>query len=672
MAVKADPRERVAWLRREIARHDHLYYVLAAPEISDQEYDRLFQELKGLEREHPELQDPSSPTQRVGGAPLDEFRAVEHRVPMLSLDNTYSAADVREFHGRIVKGLGRSEGWSYWVDPKVDGVSCLVRWERGKLVLGATRGDGVRGDDITQNVKTIRDLPLHLDDPHPPEVVELRGEVYMPVATFQKLNEERRRQGEQEYQNPRNTTAGTLKLLDSKQVARRGLRFTPHGHGELVGWKPATHEELLQRCRAWGLKVDGRGERCDSIEAVLEKIETFEGERHDLPYEVDGMVLRVNEAALFEQLGTTSHHPRGAIAYKYQAEQGVTKLLGVEIHPGKTGTLTPTALLEPVRLAGTTVSRASLHNFEEVARKDIRVGDHVVVEKAGEIIPYVIKSLPERRTGQETAITPPAACPVCGTKVAQDEGAVAVYCPNRACPEVLRGQLRHFASRRAMDVEGLGETLVDQLVQEKLCRSVADLFRLGQERVERLERMGRKSTENLLQGIAAAKDRGLARLLHALTIPHVGETVAREIARRAKSMDALLRLQGAGDFERELKLGPVVSQNVAAWFADAANRALIEELRGLGLRLDEPEPAQGAGSSALAGKVFVITGTLPRRSRDEAKAVIEAAGGKVTGSVSKKTDFLLAGEKAGSKLDKASELGVKVIDEDTLDRLLAG
>ena len=670
--VTPDVRQRVTSLRRELARHDHLYYVLAAPVISDQEYDRLYRELKQLESEHPELHDPSSPTQRVGGAPLSEFSTVEHRVPMLSLDNTYSSDETREFHQRIRKGLGEEARWSYWVDPKVDGVSCLVRYERGKLVLGATRGDGVRGDDITSNVRTIRGLPLELHGDDPPEVLELRGEVYLPRAAFEALNAERRKAGEPEFQNPRNTAAGTLKLLDSKLVAKRGLRFFPHGHGELVGFRPATHEELLQRCKAWGFPVNGHGRRCQTLDEVQELIESFEVERHDLPYEVDGMVLRVNEEALFEKLGTTSHHPRGAIAYKYQAEQGITRVVDLEVRPGKTGQLTPTAILEPVRLAGTTVSRASLHNYQEVARKDIRVGDHVVVEKAGEIIPYVVKALPEKRTGDERPIVPPSACPVCETPVWQVEGEVAVYCPNRACPEVLRGQLRHFASRRAMDIEGLGEKLVDQLVEKKLVRSVADLYRLDQARVESLDRMGKKSAQNLMDGIAASRERGLARLLHALTIPHVGETVGKEIAQRAGSMDTLLGLGDAAGFEKELKLGPVVSAEVAAWFQDQANRALIEELRGQGLRLDEPKPAQGEGatSSALTGKVFVITGTLPRRSRDDAKAAIEAAGGKVTGSVSKKTDYLLAGEKAGSKLDKAQSLGVKVISEDELDAML--
>ena len=669
-AMTEQAKERVSWLRREIARHDHLYYVLATPQISDQEYDRLFRELRELEAAHPELDDPTSPTHRVGGAPLDAFTAVTHRVPMLSLDNTYGADDVREFHQRIQKALGPGAKWSYWVDPKVDGVSCNVRYEGGRLVQAATRGDGVTGDDITRNARTLRDLPLRLQGSDVPEVLELRGEVYMPVATFQALNEERRKAGEQEYQNPRNTAAGTLKLLDSKQVAKRGLRFLPHGQGEIVGWTPSTHEELLARCKAWGFRVTDQGRRCESIDEVLELIAAFEATRHDLPYEVDGMVLRVNERALFERLGTTSHHPRGAIAYKYQAEQGLTRVVAVEVRPGKTGQLTPTAILEPVRLAGTTVSRASLHNFEDVARKDIRIGDHVVVEKAGEIIPYVVKALAERRTGEETPIALPTRCPVCEAEVERVAGEVAVYCPNRACPEVLRGQLRHFASRRAMDIEGLGEKLVDQLVEKRLVGSVADLYRLSAERLLGLERMGKKSAQNLLEGIAASKERGLARLLHALTIPHVGETVGKEIAARAKSMETLLGLPDAAAFEKELKLGPVVGREVFQWFQDPGNRRLVEELAGLGLKTTEDE-RQGTTSSALAGKVFVITGTLPRRSREACTAAIEAAGGKVTGSVSKKTDYLVAGEKAGSKLDKAKELGIKVLSEDELDAMLA-
>ncbi|MGE0708981.1 MAG: NAD-dependent DNA ligase LigA [Planctomycetota bacterium] len=659
----------VARLRREVAHHDHLYYVLGRQEVSDFEYDRLFKRLKELEREHPELDDPNSPTRRVGGAPLDAFRAVRHARQMLSLDNTYSADELREFDARVRKGLATTP-FTYVVDPKIDGVACSLRYEGGRLALAATRGDGVTGDEITENVRTIRDVPLQLAG-DPPAVFEVRGEVYLPKAAFERLNAERAQRGEELYQNPRNTAAGTLKLLDSRQVAARGLRFLPHGVGEVQGEEVPSYSAFLERCRALGFKASEHGRSCRDVDEVLAYVEEFEAVRHDLPYETDGMVIKVDDAALRERLGNTSHHPRGMIAYKYAAEQGVTRVLEVQVNVGKTGALTPVAVLEPVRLAGTTVTRASLHNFEEVARKDIRVGDQVVVEKAGEIIPYVVRSLPEARTGAEQVVAAPSACPACSTPALKRPGEVAVYCPNQACPDILRGVLRHYASRRAMDIEGLGEKLVDQLVDAGLVRSVADLYTLSAEAVNRLERMGKKSTQNLLEGIEASKARGLAKLLHALPIPHLGESMGREIAQRVGALDDLLDKDAAA-LERELKLGPVVSRDVAAWLADEANRALIERLRELGLSFaSSQQPGAAAGGGGLAGKVFVITGTLPRRSRDAAQAAIEAAGGKVTGSVSGKTDYLVAGEKAGSKLTKAQELGVKVLDEDALDSLLA-
>ncbi len=668
--VSPQVREEVERLRRELARHDHLYYVLAQPTISDQEYDRLFRRLRDLEQQHPELADPSSPTQRVGGAPLDAFHTIAHAKPMLSLDNTYQQEEVREFDRRVRKLLGSGEVFRYCVDPKIDGVACSLRYERGLLVLAATRGDGVRGDDITQNVRTIRDVPLRLHGDAPPDVLEVRGEVYMPKDVFARINKARIDAGEEPYQNPRNLTAGTLKLLDSRQVARRGLRFLPHGIGVVEGLEVTTYSQFVARCQAFGFADGAQCRVCEDVDGVLEVIEEFEAVRHDLPYEVDGMVIRVDDEQQRARLGATSHHPRGMIAYKYAAEQGTTKLRAVEVGIGKTGQLTPVAVLEPVRLAGTTVSRASLHNYEEVARKDIRVGDMVVVEKAGEIIPYVVRSLPEARTGEERAIEPPQVCPSCGAPVRKREGEVAISCPNRACPDVLRGVLRHFASRRAMDIEGLGEKLVDQLVDKGLVRSVADLYRLNLERLTSLERMGKKSSLNLLASIEASKQQGLGRLLHALPIPHLGESTGRDLAARAQHLDALLDKDGPA-LEREFKLGPVVGADVAAWLADPDNRALIEELRQLGVSFAARQPRRAA-AGALSGKVFVITGTLPRRSRDAAKAAIEAAGGKVTGSISGKTDYLLCGEKAGSKLAKAQALGVAVLDEDALDALLAG
>lgn len=666
-----DPRAEVERLRREVARHDHLYYVLDRPEVPDAEYDRLFRRLRDLEAAHPDLADPTSPTHRVGGRPLDAFRAVPHARRMLSLDNTYDAAEVREFDARVRKLLGAGGAFSYFVDPKVDGVACSLRYERGALVLAATRGDGVTGDDITANVRTVRDVPLRLQG-DAPDVFEVRGEVFLPRATFARINEQRLKEGDEPFQNPRNACAGTLKLLDSRTVARRGLRFLPHGLGEVVGLDVPSYSALLERCRAFGFATNPHGRACRDVDEVLAYLAEFEQRRAGLPYEVDGAVIKVDDYALVERLGTTSHHPRGMIAYKYAAEQATTRLRALEVGVGKTGALTPVALLEPVRLAGTTVSRASLHNYDEVQRKDIRVGDLVVVEKAGEIIPYVVRSLPEQRTGAEAPITPPAACPSCGTPPARREGEVAVYCPNRACPDVVRGLVRYFAGRRAMDIEGLGEKLVDQLVAGGLVRSVADLYALTEDGLLGLARMGKKSAQNLLAGIAASKARGLARLLNGLSIPGLGETTARDLAVRAGDL-AALEGKDAATLEAELKLGPVLAAEVAAWLADAENQRLLAALRAAGVDMTQPRAAAPTGAAAaLAGKTFVITGTLPRRSRDEAQAAIEAAGGKVTGSVSRKTDYLVAGEKAGSKLTKAQELGVPVLDEDALDALLGG
>ncbi len=660
-------------LRRELARHDHLYYVLAAPEIADAEYDRLFRRLKDLEAAHPELADPSSPTHRVGGEPIAGFRAVTHARRMTSLDNTYDADEVREFDARVRKLLGASATFTYFVDPKVDGVACSLRYERGVLVLAATRGDGVTGDDVTTNVRTVRDVPLrlHLEPGEaPPEVFEVRGEVYLPKATFAKINEQRLKEGDEPFQNPRNACAGTLKLLDSCTVARRGLRFIPHGMGEVVGLEVRSYSQLLEACKRFGFARSPHGRPCGDIDQVLAYLSTFEPTRSGLPYEVDGAVIKVDDYAQLERLGMTAHHPRGMIAYKYAAEQATTRLAGLEVGVGKTGTLTPVALLDPVRLAGTTVSRASLHNYDEVQRKDIRLGDLVVVEKAGEIIPYVVRSLPEQRTGQETPIVPPAACPSCGTAPERREGEVAVFCPNRACPDVVRGLIRYYANRRAMDIEGLGEKLVDQLVDKGLVRSVADLYRLGEEQLLGLERMGKKSAQNLLEGIAASKGRGLARLLNGLSIPGLGETTGRDLAERAGDLQHLMG-KDAGALEAEFKLGPVLASEVAGWLADPEHQRLLRELAEAGVDMTQPKRQAAPGASKVIGKTFVITGTLPRRSRDEAQAAIEAAGGKVTGSVSKKTDFLVAGEKAGSKLTKAQELGIAVLDEDGLDALLS-
>jgi DNA ligase (NAD+) len=663
-----DAKSELTALRLEVADHDHRYYVLATPLLSDQEYDRLFRKLKELEAANPELADPSSPIHRVGGTPLDAFTTVPHAKRMLSLDNTYSQDDLREFDERVRKGLGPGISFAYAVDPKVDGCACSLRYEDGLLVLAATRGDGVRGDDITQNVRTIRDVPLRLKTDAPPAVFEVRGEVFMPKAAFEKLNARRVAAGEDTYQNPRNTTAGTLKSLDSRTVATRGLQFLAHGVGVVEGREIKTYSGFLSLCEEFGFARSQHGSSCESLDDVFAAIEAFEGIRKGLPYEVDGIVIKVDDEALTRKLGATSHHPRAMIAYKYAAEQAETKVLSLEVSVGKSGTLTPVANLEPVRLGGTTVARASLHNFEEVARKDIRVGDTVVVEKAGEIIPYVVRSVPDKRTGAEKVIEPPTECPSCGSPSRKNEGEVAIYCSNAACPDVLRKVIRHFSSRQAMDIEGLGEKLIDQLIDADLIKSVVDLYHLTAEPVMRLDRMGKKSSDKLLKGIETSKAQGLGRLLNALPIPHLGSSTGLDLARKCGSVDNLLGKEAAA-LEKDYKLGPVVSADVSAWLAEPESMALIEGLRDAGVTLTEEQPAETEGA-ALSGKVFVITGTLPRRSRSACKAAIEAVGGKVTGSVSRKTDYLVCGEKAGSKLKKAQALGVTILDEDALDALL--
>lgn len=683
MTTLEESRSRHQALAAEIRSHDHAYYVEARPRVSDAEYDRLYRELLDLEQRHPELATSDSPSQRVGGAPAEGFASWVHAVPMQSLDNTYSEAEVREFVVRVRKLLpGVSLAWT--VEPKVDGLAISLRYENGILAAGATRGDGVRGDEITANLRTIRSLPLRLRVPDVksgfppaiPEVLEVRGEVFMPLEGFRKLNAEREANGEEPFVNPRNSAAGSLKMLDSRAVAERPLDILLYGVGEVRGGTmPSTQCGLVAWLAALGFRTPEKVWRCVTEEELLAAITELAGIRGTFAYETDGAVIKLDELALREKAGSTAKAPRWAMAYKYAAEQAFTLLKAITIQVGRTGALTPVAELEPVFVSGSTVSRATLHNEDELRRKDIRVGDMVVVEKAGEVIPAVVRALVEKRTGVERVFEFPTQCPECGSNVSREggDGAAGVVwrCPNLDCPARVRGRIEHWCARGAMDIEGGGEVLVAQLVGRGLVADVADLYRLTVAEVASLERMGDKSAANFVAGIEASKQRDLWRLLFGLGINHVGAGVAKALARRFRSMDELMEasleaLTAVDD------VGEVIASSLVHWFADVKNRVLIGRLRAAGLNFLSSLYQPGAPLGALAGKTLVLTGTLPSLSREQATAMIEAAGGKAAGSVSKKTDYVVAGEEAGSKLEKALKLGVPVIDEAAFKKLCAG
>lgn len=668
----ANPTARAAALRKEIDEHNYRYYVEARPTISDRDFDRLLDELKALEAEHPELVTPDSPTQRVGGQPIDGFQTVTHRLPMLSIDNSYNADELRDFDRRIRKLLP-GEAVTYVLEPKIDGVAISLTYEAGRFTVGATRGDGERGDDVTHNLRTLPDVPLKLRGASPPPLFEARGEVYMTRAELARINRDRVAQGQEPYANPRNTTAGTLKLLDPRLSKDRKLRLFAYGVGACEGLTLTSHQQALAALRDFGFSVNPHVAAFDDIEAAIAHVESWAERRHELGYDIDGLVLKVDDFDQRRRLGTTSKSPRWVVAYKFAAEQGLTRLTQIEIEVGKQGTLTPVAHLEPVQLAGTTVTRASLHNADFIANKDIRVGDMVVVEKAGEIIPYIVRSEAAARTGGETIFAFPTTCPACGSPVARDEGGAFYRCTaEQGCPGQLKRRLRGFAARGAMDVEGLGEKVVDQLVNAGLVKSVPDLYRLTAEQVAGLERMGKKSAQNLIDGLAASKSRGLARLLAGLAIEHVGESVSELLAQNFPSIEELQNAS-AERLAQVSGIGPIMARDIHAYFQKASTRQMMDELRELGLKLTHdapPPPAAAVGGASLAGKTFVVTGTLEKYSREEIEAVIKALGGKASGSVSKKTSYLVAGAEAGSKLKKATELGVPVLTEAQFDELI--
>lgn len=659
-------------LKTEIERHNRLYYVDAAPVISDIEFDALLRELEEIEERHPELRTPDSPTQRVGGAPIAGFETVVHRVPMLSIDNTYSADELREFDARVRRGLEEQKP-AYVVELKIDGVAMALRYEDGMLARAATRGDGERGDNVTENVRTIKSVPLRLQGNVPP-VLEVRGEVYMTNAELERINAERVQAGEEPYRNPRNTTAGTLKQLDPRQVAKRRLGMFVYDIVPLDGVALKSHTETLARLKAYGLPVNPHHERCDSIEEVIYVCNRWQTKRHTLGYETDGMVVKVDSVAQRQRLGATAKSPRWVIAYKFPAEVAKTKLENIVVQVGKSGAITPVAVLAPVKLAGTIVQRASLYNFEDLAKKDLRIGDTVEVQKAGEIIPQVIRAVLEERPAGAVPFLKPGevpTCPSCGSEGHKDPDGVFWRCLNAGCPAQLQERLAHFASRRAMDIDGMGPALIEQLVSRGLVKDPADLYALDAKTLQDLERMGEKSANNVVAGIEASKSRPLSRLLFALGIRHVGETTGEILAMHYRNVDALLAAK-AEELPELNEIGAVVGASVYDFLHDEKNLALLQRLRDAGVTMEETGAAGAARSDVLAGKTFVVTGSLQGYSRDEIHSLIKQNGGKVSGSVSKKTDFLVAGEEAGSKLEKAQSLGVAVLTEEAFNDLLKG
>ncbi|MHC4981672.1 MAG: NAD-dependent DNA ligase LigA [Planctomycetota bacterium] len=660
--------ERIEKLREEIRRHDYLYYVEAKPEISDREYDKLMDRLKALEARHPDLVTGDSPTQRVGGEPIEGFEAVTHASAMLSIDNTYSADELREFDTRTRKAVA-GEKFHYLVDPKIDGVAVSLRYEDACLALAATRGDGRRGDDITANVRTIRSVPLRLTGRDVPGVVEVRGEIYWPRRSFAAYNASRAAEGLETFANPRNGAAGTLKQLDPKVVAERGLAFMSHGFGQIT---PAVAERasvVMDKLRSWSVPASTHVKVCESIEAVMEVIEGWLTKRREAEYETDGMVVKVDELALRERLGATSKYPRWCIAYKYQAERAETALRSVDFQVGRLGTITPVAHFEPVQLSGTTVSNASLHNFDQIERLNVRVGDTIVVEKAGEIIPQVVQVLHDKRPRGATAIAPPKKCPSCRRATARDEGGVYLRCINPACPAQIRERLRFFAGRDQMDVENLGPAVIDQLVDRGMVGNFADLYSLKAEDVMLLERMAEKSATNLINAIAASKDRGLTRVLAALGIRHVGSRAAEVLAGCFGDIDEI----AAASIEQLTEIaeiGPVIAASVHEFFNSKAGRETVRRLKAAGVKMTTERPRAAAGAAPLAGKTVVVTGALEKLSRKEAEDAVKTAGGRAASSVSKNTDFVVVGGSPGSKADKARKLGVETIDEAEFRRRL--
>ncbi len=678
--MSVDPLDRINQLRREIRHHEERYYVHDAPEISDEHFDRLLHELERLEAEHPDLVAPDSPTQRVAGRPTEGFPTVEHLAQMLSLDNAYNEEELRAFDERVRKGAGLGDAPVVYVaELKIDGLSIALTYEDGRLARGATRGDGVRGEEVTANVRTIRAIPLALRGA-PGGRIEVRGEVYLPRAAFERINRQREDDGEPLFANPRNAAAGTMRNLDPGLVARRGLSAFMY---QVVGVEGTSHAAMLTAMSDWGLPVERHWRVCEGIDAIVGFCTEWADKRHEMQFETDGVVVKVDDLALRQRLGTTAKFPRWATAFKFPAQRVNTKLLRIDVNVGRTGANTPYAVLEPVFVAGSTVSMATLHNAEDIARKDLREGDTVVVEKAGDVIPRVVAPIPGLRPEHSVPWVMPTTCKACGSTLHRDEEEVVWRCENTSCPARLRRSLEHFASRSAMNIEGLGESLVDQLIEQGLVHDFGDLYHLAPGQLEELvvapreprsdravpRKLG-KVGRNVFDQIARSKGNDLSRLVYGLGIRHVGEKAAATLSRHLRTMDAILdapieRLQTVPD------IGPVVAASIRSFAEEPRNRELVTKLAEAGVNMasQQPEPASAA-AGPLAGKTFVLTGTLATMTREEAAAEIERRGGKVSGSVSKKTSYLVVGEDAGSKLDKAKSLGVTTLSEEEFRELI--
>lgn len=672
MAGARDPAARARQLRAAIEEANYRYYALDAPTISDAEYDRLFRELQDLEAQHPELATPDSPTQRIGTAPLQSFGTVRHRVPMLSLNNAFADDEVEAFDRRAREGLG-VETVEYACEPKFDGLAISLAYERGVFVQGATRGDGYEGEDVTPNLRTIKSIPLRLRTEHAPRLLEVRGEVIIYRRDFERLNARQREKGEKEFANPRNAAAGSLRQLDSRITAGRPLRFFAYGLGDSAGLRvPDTQARLLDLLGELGLPVCAERRTVRGVAGLLGYYRELEAKRVKLPYDIDGVVYKVNRLADQDRLGFVARAPRFAVAHKFPAEEATTELLAIDVQVGRTGAITPVARLKPVFVGGVTVTNATLHNEDELHRKDIRVGDTVVVRRAGDVIPEVVRAVPGSRKAHAPLFHTPRKCPVCGSDVVRlPDEAVARCTGGLFCPAQRKQALLHFASRRAMDIEGLGDKLVDQLVDSGLVKTPADLYALDLDTLAGLERMGEKSAQNVLDALERSKRTTLARFIYSLGIRNVGEATARDLARHFGALEPLMNASEEA-LQEVPDVGPVVALSIRGFFGERHNRDVIAALRRRGVHWEEGKPRAPAPTGRLAGKTFVLTGTLPGMTREDAAALIEAHGGKVAGSVSKKTDYVVVGADPGSKLAKAESLGIALLDEDGLKGLVKG
>lgn len=666
----ASLRQRVERLRAEIERHNYLYHVLDSPEVPDATYDRLMIELRSLEQQHPELVVPESPTQRVGGAPVAEFAEVRHQLPMLSLDNAFTREDVEAFDRRVRERLETDGPISYDCEPKLDGLAVSLTYRRGLLALAATRGDGTVGEDVTHNVRTVQSVPLRLRGRGWPELLEVRGEVFMSIAGFEEMNRRAAEKGEKIFVNPRNAAAGSLRQLDPRLTASRPLEIYFYGPGQVEGKAlPALHSEILKTLRSWGLRTSPEARVVSGVDGLLDYYETMSRRRSSLGYQIDGVVYKVDSVEQQRRLGFIARAPRWAIAHKFPAEEEMTTVRAIEWQVGRTGALTPVARLEPVFVGGVTVSNATLHNIDELRRKDVRVGDTIVIRRAGDVIPEVVRVIAERRPAKSSQVRLPQKCPVCGSAVEREEGEAVARCTGAlTCPAQLKESLRHFASRRALDIEGLGSKLIDQLVDSGLVRNAADLFKLDVKQLAGLERMGERSAANLAESLEHSKQTTFARFLHALGIRDVGEATAEALARHFRTLDAL-RDSSVEQIEEVPDIGPVTAGHVHTFFAEPRNARVIDALIQHKLRWPAVQQPAVRGS-AISGKTVVLTGKLSTLSRDEAGDAIRALGGKVAGSVSKNTDFVVVGDDAGSKLKKATQLGIRILEEDEFLKLI--